>query len=88
MNKYNQKFVIPCYFTDASWRLKPASFMDMAQEAATCHAQILGFGYDDLIASRTAWILSRLHVEFVDTPRWRENISLTTLHKGLSRPFF
>lgn len=88
MNKYNQKFVIPCYFTDASWRLKPASFMDMAQEAATCHAQILGFGYDDLIASRTAWILSRLHVEFVDTPRWRENISLTTWHKGLSRLFF
>lgn len=88
MNKYNQKFVIPCYFTDASWRLKPASFMDMAQEAATCHAQILGFGYDDLIASRTAWILSRMHVEFIDTPKWRENISLTTWHKGLNRLFF
>ena len=62
MNKYSQKFIIPCYFTDASWRLKPASFMDVAQEAANQHATVLGFGYDDLIASRTAWILSRMHV--------------------------
>ena len=57
MNKYSHKFIIPCYFTDASWRLKPASFMDVAQEAANQHATVLGFGYDDLIASRTAWIL-------------------------------
>ena len=88
MNKYCQKFIIPCYFTDASWRLKPASFMDVAQEAANQHATVLGFGYDDLIASRTAWILSRMHVEFVDTPKWRENITLTTWHKGLNRLFF
>lgn len=88
MNKYSHKFIIPCYFTDASWRLKPASFMDVAQEAANQHATVLGFGYDDLIASRTAWILSRMHVEFVDTPKWRENITLTTWHKGLNRLFF
>ena len=62
--------------------------MDVAQEAANQHATVLGFGYDDLIASRTAWILSRMHVEFVDTPKWRENITLTTWHKGLNRLFF
>lgn len=88
MNKFYQKFVIPCYFTDASWRLKPASFMDVAQEAANQHATVLGFGYDDLIASRTAWVLSRMHVDFIDTPKWRENISLSTWHKGLDRLFF
>lgn len=88
MNKFTQDYIVPCYFTDASWRLKPTSFMDMAQEAATQHATILGFGYDELITSKTAWILSRVHVEFVDTPKWREKISLTTWHKGLERLFF
>lgn len=88
MNKFTQDFIIPCYFTDASWCLKPTSFMDMAQEAANQHATVLGFGYDDLISSRTAWILSRMHVEFVDIPKWREKISLTTWHKGLDRLFF
>lgn len=88
MNKFTQNFHIPCYNTDMSWRLKPASFMDLAQEAANLHASILGFGYDDLIASRTAWILSRMHVVFTDTPKWREDVSLTTWHKGLDRLFY
>lgn len=62
--------------------------MNLAQEAAGRHAVHLGFGYDDLIKTDTAWILSRVHVEFIDTPKWREDITLTTWHKGLNRLFF
>ena len=72
MNKLIQKHTIPCYQTDSNWILKPASFMDLAQEAANTHAAILGFGYDDLIQSRTAWILSRLNIHFLKSPRWRD----------------
>ena len=88
MKKFTQNFTIPCYDTDASWRLKPTSFMNLAQEAAGLHAVHLGFGYDDLIVNNTAWILSRVHIEFLDTPKWRENITLTTWHKGLNRLFY
>lgn len=88
MIKYTEKHTIPCYDTDAAWRLKPTSFMNMAQEAAGRHAVHLGFGYDDLIKTNTAWILSRVHVEFIDTPKWREEITLNTWHKGLNRLFF
>ena len=86
--KYIVKHRLTCYETDAAWRLKPASFMNMAQEAAGCHAVELGFGYDDLIATNTAWILSRVRVDFLDTPLWREDMTLTTWHKGLNRLFF
>ena len=88
MIKYTEKHTIPCYDTDAAWRLKPTSFMNMAQEAAGRHAVYLGFGYDDLIKTNTAWVLSRVHVEFIDTPKWREEITLNTWHKGLNRLFF
>lgn len=88
MNRYIQKLTIPCYDTDPSWRLKPASFMNLAQEAAGIHAISLGFGYDDLIASRTAWILSRMHIRFVDAPKWRDEVTLMTWHKGADRLFF
>ena len=88
MKKYIQNHKIACYDTDAAWRLKPASFMNLAQEAAGNHAVFLGFGYDDLIKTNTAWILSRVHVEFIDAPLWREDITLTTWHKGLNRLFF
>lgn len=88
MIRYIQNFSIPCYCTDAEWRLKPAAFMDFAQEAAGSHAVYLGFGYDDLIKKNTAWILSRVHVVFTDIPLWREKVSLTTWHKGFNRLFF
>jgi acyl-ACP thioesterase len=88
MQKYIQEYTIPCYDTDASGRLKPASFMNLAQEAAGQHAVYLGFGYDDLIATNTAWILSRVHIRFVDTPMWKDDVVLTTWHKGLNRLFF
>ena len=88
MLKYTQNFHIPCYNTDAAWRLKPAAFMDLAQEAAGLHAVELGFGYEDLIKNNTAWILSRVNIKFVDTPIWRDDITLTTWHKGANRLFF
>lgn len=88
MIKYSENHTITCYETDSAWRLKPVSFMNLAQEAAGRHAVYLGFGYDDLIASNTAWILSRVYVEFIDTPLWREDITLNTWHKGLDRLFF
>ena len=62
--------------------------MDLAQEAAGLHAVYLGFGYDDLIKKQTAWILSRVNVKFIDTPLWREDMTLTTWHKGFNRLFF
>ena len=88
MIKYIQNFTIPCYSADAAWRLKPAAFMDLAQEAAGLHAVHLGFGYDDLIKKNTAWILSRVNVKFIDTPLWRDDVTLTTWHKGFNRLFF
>ena len=88
MIRFSQDFIIPCYNTDANWRLKPAAFMDLAQEAAGRHAVYLGFGYDDLIVSNTAWILSRVNIKFINTPKWREEVNLTTWHKGLDRLFF
>lgn len=88
MLKYTQNFHIPCYNTDAAWRLKPAAFMNLAQEAAGLHAVELGFGYEELIKNNTAWILSRVNIQFVDTPLWRDDITLTTWHKGANRLFF
>lgn len=88
MNRLTENHIIPCYDTDASWRLKPVSFMNLAQEMANRHATILGFGYDDLIRTHTAWVLSRMHIKFIDTPLWRDEVTLTTWHKGLSSLYF
>ncbi len=88
MSKHTEKFIIPCYNTDVACRLKPTAFMNIAQEAAGENAKHLGFGYDDLIKYNTAWILSRVHVVFIDTPKWKDEITLQTRHKGRDRLFY
>lgn len=87
--QFVQDICVPCYQTDAAFFLKPAAFMDLAQEIAFWAAQMLGFGYDDLSVHRTAWVLSRFHIRFgAHLPRWRDEVTLRTWHKGLSGLFF
>ena len=48
--KYVEQQVIPCYMTDGGKQLKPASFMDIAQEMGFRAATAMHFGYDELMA--------------------------------------
>ena len=86
--KFCQDICVPCYDTDASFYLKPAAFMDMAQEIAYWAAQELGFGYDDLHVHHVAWVLSRMHIHFADPPKWRDDVTLYTWHKGADGLFY
>ena len=87
-NKFYQDITVPCYDVDSSRYLKPASFMDMAQELAHWAAELLGAGFDVLARKKTAWVLSRMHIHFGDAPEWREDIRLWTWHKGFDGLFF
>ena len=86
--KFRQDICVPCHSTDASTYLKPAAFMDLAQEIAYWAAQELGFGYDDLHVHHTAWVLSRMHIHFADPPKWRDDVTLYTWHKGADGLFY
>lgn len=81
-NRFSTDITIPCYDTDASFRLKPAAFMDHAQEMAYLAAQALHFGYDDLQRHHTAWVLSRMRMDFLNPPKWTDETTLYTWHKG------
>lgn len=87
-NKFYQDITVPCYDVDSSRYLKPASFMDMAQELAHWAAELLGAGFDVLARKKTAWVLSRMHIHFGDAPEWRDDIRLWTWHKGFDGLFF
>lgn len=47
-------------------------------EAAREHAQILGFGSEHLQDERLFWVLSRMKVEILKYPRWREKVKIVT----------
>ncbi len=86
--KFRQEILIPCYQTGSDKRLRPSAFMDQAQEIAFWAAQGLGFGYDQLHIHHTAWVLSRMHIRFLELPLWRDRVSIQTWHKGIGGIFF
>ena len=83
----SQDHTITCYEADANQLMRPTAMLDLMQEAANVNASTLGFGYDEMINSNTAWVLSRTHVKFVNTPKWRQEVNLKTWHKGVSKLF-
>ena len=84
----SQNHIITCYEADANQLMRPTAMLDLMQEAANVNASALGFGYDEMINSNMAWVLSRIHVKFIDTPKWRQEVNLKTWHKGVAKLFY
>lgn len=87
-DKYVQKHIVNCYEADTNHLLRPTAMLDLMQEVAGRDASNLGFGYDEMITSKTAWVLSRLHIRFNNYPKWRDEVSIKTWHKGLFKLFY
>ena len=75
---FSKDYTITCYEADANQLMRPTAMLDLMQEAANVNASTLGFGYDEMINSNTAWVLSRTHVKFINTPKWRDEVNLKT----------
>ena len=82
VEKYNVIKRIPSFDVDMSSTLKPAAFLNYAQEAANIHADTIGVGYDSMHTTRKAWVLSKIQVIFHKLPKWREHINVQSWHKG------
>ena len=85
---FSKDYTITCYEADANQLMRPTAMLDLMQEAANVNASTLGFGYDEMINSNIAWVLSRTHVKFINTPKWRQEVNLKTWHKGVSKLFY
>jgi len=87
MKVLKEQFRIKSYETDIHACMKPYSFMLNAQEMANRHADFLGFGYNDLQTKGIIWVLSRVRVVFNRIPKWNEDVTMETWHKGNDRLF-
>ena len=86
--KVTNRMTVKCHEVDSAKKLKPTAFMDMAQEMAYQAASVMHFGYDELIVKGMAWVLTRMHIRFLDVPVWGDGIETKTWHRGAFGPFF
>lgn len=85
---YTQEFRIASYQTDLTARMKPSAILEIMQEMAGAHAEILNVGRSRLDPMNLAWVLTRVEVRMERYPRSGEMIQVETFPMPNRRVFF
>lgn len=86
--KYRKDYSLMCESVDRNDRLRPNSFMSIAQEVSDEDAERLGFGFKQLQPLGKAWIIARMHFCVFSPAVWKEKVSIETWHRGTQGPYY
>ncbi len=88
LKTYTQTFRIASYQADVSARIKPSAILEIMQEMAGAHAELLGVGRTALLPRSLAWVLTRVEVRMDRYPLSGEDITVETFPMPNRRVFF
>jgi medium-chain acyl-[acyl-carrier-protein] hydrolase len=80
--KHRNQLSTKSYFINRFGKLSTSYMFYQLQEIAWEHANLLGFGYNQLKEHNQFWVLSRLHVKMSRRPEWTEDFALETWSRG------
>lgn len=75
---WTQAYDVNTIVLDHQKRISLVGILNLLQDTAWIHAEHLGWGFEDLIAKGTIWVLSRQKVVMTDWPVWEEKIAVHT----------
>jgi len=85
---HSQEFRVASYQTDLSARMKPSAILEIMQEMAGAHAEMLDVGRSKLLPMNLAWVLTRVEVRMERYPVSGEIITVETFPMPNRRVFF
>ena len=88
LKTYSQDLRIASYQTDLTARIRPSAILEIMQEMAGAHAELLDIGRKRLDPMHLAWVLTRVEVQMERMPRSGEVISVETFPMPNRRVFF
>ena len=86
-SKHRQDFSISSYELNPLAKARLSTLANYFQEVAYHHANLLGFGYEDLKKQDTVWLLSRMKIRVDRYPVWNDMIRVETWPSGTNRLF-
>ena len=88
LKTYSQEFRIASYQTDLTALIKPSAILEIMQEMAGAHAELLDVGRTRLLPMNLAWVLTRVEVRMERYPVSGESIAVETFPMPNRRVFF
>lgn len=80
---YEKDYDVSSFLTNASGKLGLYALLNLLQDIAHFHANLLGFGYEDMVAKKTFWVLTRQKLVMSQWPEWDQKIRIKTwIRKG------
>ena len=78
ISKFSREYSICSYECDAKGTLRIVSLMNMFQDAADTHAEMLGVGIEHCMKHGLAWFGSNYHIKIFRMPSWHEKMKIST----------
>ena len=88
LKAYQEDFRIYSYQTDVANQWRPGAILEVMQEMAGAHAELLGVGRNALMQKNLAWVLTRVEVEMDRYPVSHETVTVETFPMPVRRWFF
>lgn len=88
LKAYQEDFRIYSYQTDVMNQWRPSAILEVMQEMAGAHAEVLGIGRNALMNRNLAWVLTRVEVEMDRYPVSHEMVTVETFPMPVRRWFF
>ena len=88
LKAYQEEFRIYSYHADVANQWRPSAILEVMQEMAGAHAELLGVGHNALTVQNLAWVLTRVEVEMDRYPESHEIVSVETFPMPVRRWFF
>ena len=85
MKAREEKFAVKTHHCQADGSIRIFSLMRFLQESALAHAQELGFGFEQMNAIDSYWVLSNIRIKIADLPKWNDKVSIKTWPSGNNR---
>ena len=87
MAVYRAEYHIHTYEAEQSGATSPTALFRFLLDAASSHADSVGYGYRDMQERDSAWVLSRFLFEIERYPQWQERVAVETWPSGTERLF-
>lgn len=84
---FERTYEINSFLVNSQRRLGLFPLLNLLQDAASTHADELGFGYKDMIRRGTFWVLTRQRLDMQAWPAWHEKLTIKTWIRFGGGPF-
>lgn len=75
---FEKDYNVSSFLTNIRGKLGLYPLLNLLQDIAHLHANLLGFGYEDMVSQKTFWVLTRQKLNMTKWPNWDQQIRIKT----------